>query len=132
MAITEIKAAKVSLVRTWVNPDTGKQFFIVTAWEAYLGRQGEDKNRRWSLWFDVNLDVAEGDLLDVSGDLATKPDDYEKDGKTYRVVAHSLENPVLLKHDTSGRRGGDLNGVDQDDVVKYGHPTYNLNDGAPF
>jgi hypothetical protein len=132
MAITEIRASKVALTRTWVNPEDGKMFFIVTAWEPYLGRKGEDKNRRWSIWFDVQLDIAEGDLVDVTGDLATKPDLYQKDGNEIKVVAHSLENPVLLKHDTTGRRGGDLHGQDQDDVLKYGNPVYRLKDESPF
>ena len=125
-----LKAAEVKLARTWVNPENAKQYFIVTAWEKYTHFTGDVKSRRWSIWFEVILDLAEGDLIDVVGDLGTKVAKWEKDGKTVDVVDHSLTDAILQNTDKTGRKGGNLLGHDQDDVRKYGHPTYGTTDGT--
>jgi len=119
-AAAKKSAAEVKLARNWVNPENGKQYFIVTAWESYTHFTGAVKARRWSIWFEVILDLYEGDLIDVVGDLGTKVGKYDKDGKTYDVVEHSLTDAILQNTDTSKRRGGNINGIDQDDVRKYG------------
>jgi hypothetical protein len=125
-----LTAAEVKLARNWVNPENGKQYFIVTAWEKYTHFTGEVKSRRWSIWFEVILDLCEGDLIDVSGDLGTKVGKWEKDGQTHNVVEHSLTDAILKATNTTGRKGGNLLGHDQDEIRKYGHPTYGAVDGT--
>lgn len=125
-----LKAAEVKLARTWVEPETKKQYFIVTAWENYTHHTGAAKARRWSIWFEVILDLCEGDLIDVIGDLNTKVGKWDKDGESISVVEHSLTDAILQKTDTTKRKGGNLLGQDQDEIRKYGHPTYGHTDGT--
>jgi hypothetical protein len=126
-----LKAAEVARTFIWVDPETGRQFQVVTAWEKYVNHKAEVKTRKWTLWIDGTiLELGEGDTLDATGELGTKVDTWTKDGVERPVVSHSLHSPSITNHDTSKRRGGDLLGVDQDDVRKYGHPTYGATDGS--
>lgn len=125
--------------KLWNDPNqAGVTWQIITGWESYTNRLGEVKKRKWTLWSNQTiLEIGENDFLTVTGDLSTKVETWQKDGEDKSVVGHSLESFTVSTHDTSKRRGGDLNGVDQDDVRKYGHPTYGTSTGtagveAPF
>jgi hypothetical protein len=131
MALTTITVS-VANTRVWSDPNTGSNFQVVTCWENYTNHRGESKNRKWTLWLEgAALDLGEGDTLDAKGDLGTKVDTWHKDGEDKSVVAHSLHAPTISNHNTSQRRGGTIAGVDQDDVLKYGHPTYGT-DGSAY
>lgn len=136
MALTTIKAATVARATLWQDPETLEQFQIITVWEKYLNGRHEPKNRKWTLWHSgAILDLGEGDILDVTGDLGTKTETWTKDGTENLVVGHSIHSPSISNHDTSKRRGGELLGRDQDDIRKYGHPVYgstNPADDTPF
>lgn len=137
MALTNV-TIEVSRSNLWNDPATGQTWQIITGWESYTRHTGDIKNRKWSLWTNGTiLEVGEGDVMTVNGDLDAKVDKWTKDGEERNVVAYSLRDFTVSDHNTSKRRGGDLLGVDQDDVRKYGHPTYSMQDGtanteAPF
>jgi hypothetical protein len=138
MALTTV-TIEVAKSNLWTHPETLTRWQIITGWEKYENQFSEMKTRKWSLWSNAAiLEVGEGDFMTVTGDLATKLDKWTKDGEDKTVVGHSLYEFTVGSHDTSKRRGGDLLGVDQDDVRKYGHPTYGTPDGtlsageAPF
>jgi hypothetical protein len=138
MAVVTV-SIETTLSKLWNDPNQpGVTWQIITGWESYTNRLGEVKKRKWSLWSNQTiLEIGENDFLTVTGDLSTKVETWQKDGETKNVVGHSLESFTVSKHDTSKRRGGDLNGIDQDDVRKYGHTAYGAVDGtagveAPF
>lgn len=135
MALTEINL-EITKSNSWVDPETGIRWQIITGWEKWTNRFNEVKNRKWTLWsMAAEIEVGEGDLMKVKGELSTKPDTWAKDGKETPVVDHSLFDYTVTSHDTSKRRGGNLNGIDQDDVRKYGHtPALSglASDEAPF
>jgi hypothetical protein len=125
MALTTVKALSVTTTRIWVDPATNTSYQVVNGWENYTNHHGESKNRKWTLWLEgTGLDIGEGDTLDAQGDLGTKVDKWHKEGEDKTVVAHSLHAPTITNQNTSQRRGGNIGAVDQDDVLKYGHPTY--------
>lgn len=124
MALTEIINLEIARSNFWVDPD-GTKWQIITGWEKWTNQFHEVKNRKWSLWSSATIiEVGEGDLMTVKGELATKVDTWKKDGEEKTVPGQSLFDYTVSNHDTSKRRGGDLLGVDQDDVRKYGHPTF--------
>lgn len=132
MALTTV-TLEIARTQFWNNPENGTQWQIITGWEKYTNQFNEVKTRKWSLWTNgAIIEVGEGDVMTATGDLATKLDTWKKDGEEKTVVGHSLYEFNVVSHDTSKRRGGDLLGVDQDDVRKYGHPTYNISSEAPF
>jgi hypothetical protein len=136
MALTEV-TIEISRSQLWNDPANGITWQIITGWESYTRHNGDVKNRKWTLWATRLMEVGEGDVLTAVGDLDSKVDKWTKDGEERNVVAHSLHEYTIKNHDITKRRGGDLNGVDQDDVRKYGHPTYGSVDGtanveAPF
>lgn len=137
MALTEV-TIEISRSQLWNDPASNSTWQIITGWESYTRHNGDAKNRKWTLWTNGGLmEIGEGDVLTVKGDLDAKVDKWTKDGEERNVVAYSLHDFTVSNHNTSKRRGGDLNGVDQDDVRKYGHPTYGTDTGtagveAPF
>lgn len=132
MALTEV-TLEITRSNNWLDPETGINWQIITGWEKWTNRHSEVKNRKWTLWsMAAILDVGEGDIMSVKGELNTKPDTWKKDGKETPVVDHSLFDYTVTSHNTSKRRGGSLLGVDQDDILKYGHPVFNADAEAPF
>jgi hypothetical protein len=51
------------------------------------------------MWLDAPSSIVKDDVVSFVGDLGTKAGSFEKDGQTYQVVEHSLNN-VTYKVDT--------------------------------
>jgi hypothetical protein len=44
------------------------------------------------MWLDAASSIVKDDVVSFVGDLGTKAGTFEKDGNTYQVVEHSLNN----------------------------------------
>lgn len=104
-----------------VKTTSSKTGFIV--WEEFFydfkGEQREGK-RRWTIWMNSEHTFADGDRVDVIGDLATKAVEWQTpEGETKHLVDHILNSPkvTLLGSTLPHERV-----IDQDDLRKYGAP----------
>jgi hypothetical protein len=68
---------------------------VISGWETFIITvKGEQitKKRQWTMWLDAASDLSKDDVVTFTGDLGTKAGSFEKDGNTYQVVEHSLNN----------------------------------------
>jgi hypothetical protein len=68
---------------------------VISGWETFLITvKGEQitKKRQWTMWLDAASAINKDDVVTFTGDLGTKAGSFEKDGNTYQVVEHSLNN----------------------------------------
>ena len=68
---------------------------VVSGWESFsITVKGEqvNKKRQWTMWLDAPSSIVKDDVVTFQGDLGTKAGSFEKDGQTYQVVEHSLNN----------------------------------------
>ena len=68
---------------------------VVSGWESYnVQFKGEQvsKKRQWTMWLDAPSEIAKDDVVTFTGDLGSKATSFEKDGQTYPLVEHSLNN----------------------------------------
>jgi hypothetical protein len=75
---------------------------VISGWESFtITVKGEqvNKKRQWTMWLDAPSSIVKDDVVSFVGDLGTKAGSFEKDGTTYQVVEHSLNN-VTYKVDT--------------------------------
>jgi hypothetical protein len=75
---------------------------VISGWETFqITVKGESitKKRQWTMWLDAPSDLAKDDVVTFTGDLGSKAGSFEKDGNTYQVVEHSLNN-VQFKVDS--------------------------------
>jgi len=75
---------------------------VIKGWETFqITVKGEQitKKRQWTMWLDAPSEIGKDDVVSFVGDLGTKAGTFEKDGQTYQVVEHSLNN-VTYKVDT--------------------------------
>ena len=66
---------------------------VVSGWETFIITiKGEQvtKRRQWTMWLDLPSNINKDDVVTFTGDLGTKAGSFEKDGQTYQVVEHSL------------------------------------------
>jgi hypothetical protein len=77
---------------------------VFKGWETYsINVKGEQitKKRLWTFWLESAADLNKGDVVEFQGELGTKGAQLDKDGKTYLVVEHTLNNPrVKVIHKT--------------------------------
>lgn len=98
---------------------------IVNIWETF-DIQGRQVYRKWTIWFEIENDIAKGDFIEVEGDLGTKVGSYEKDGETKQTIEHSINQPTLITHTPTSEQLG-VNGYLSNDQVRAAH-----SDEAPF
>lgn len=75
---------------------------VISGWETFIiNVKGESitKKRQWTMWLSEAASIVKDDVVTFVGDLGTKAGSFEKDGTTYQVVEHSLNN-VTFKVDT--------------------------------
>ena len=75
---------------------------VIKGWESFTIRvKGEpvNKKRQWTMWLDAASSINKDDIVTFTGDLGTKAGSFDKDGTTYQVVEHSLNN-VTYQVDT--------------------------------
>ena len=75
---------------------------VISGWETFqITVKGEQitKKRQWTMWLDTASSIVKDDVVSFVGDLGTKAGTFEKDGQTYQVVEHSLNN-VTYQVDT--------------------------------
>jgi hypothetical protein len=68
---------------------------VIKGWESFtITVKGEpvNKKRQWTMWLDLPAAITKDDIVTFTGDLGTKAGSFEKDGQTYQVVEHSLNN----------------------------------------
>lgn len=68
---------------------------VIKGWESFtINVKGvpTDKKRQWTMWLDAPSSIVKDDVVTFTGDLGTKAGTFEKDGTTYQVVDHSLNN----------------------------------------
>ena len=68
---------------------------VISGWESFTIRvKGEpvNKKRQWTMWLELPAAIVKDDIVTFTGDLGTKAGSFEKDGTTYQVVEHSLNN----------------------------------------
>jgi hypothetical protein len=68
---------------------------VISGWETFvITVKGEQitKKRQWTMWLDAASSIVKDDVVSFVGDLGTKAGTFEKDGNTYQVVEHSLNN----------------------------------------
>jgi hypothetical protein len=68
---------------------------VIKGWESFtINIKGvpTDKKRQWTMWLDNASSIVKDDVVTFVGDLGTKAGSFEKDGTTYQVVEHSLNN----------------------------------------
>lgn len=69
---------------------------VFKGWETYsITVKGESitKKRLWTFWLEnAATNISKGDVVEFSGELGSKASQLDKDGKTYTVVEHSINN----------------------------------------
>jgi hypothetical protein len=68
---------------------------VISGWETFqINVKGEQitKKRQWTMWLDAASAINKDDVVTFTGDLGTKAGSFDKDGNTYQVVEHSLNN----------------------------------------
>jgi len=104
---------------------------VISGWESFTIRvKGEpvNKKRQWTMWLDAASSIVKDDIVTFTGDLGTKAGSFEKDGTTYQVVEHSLNN-VTFKVDT---HAVPLNSNPANDGWNTPPATTELNQNPPF
>lgn len=100
---------------------------VVKGWESFtINIKGvpTDKKRQWTMWLDAASSIVKDDVVTFTGDLGTKAGSFEKDGQTYQVVEHSLNNVTF----TVNTHAVPLSNTSAADVWNNSAPTGN----APF
>jgi hypothetical protein len=70
---------------------------VISGWETFvINVKGEQitKKRQWTMWLELPSPIIKDDVVTFVGELGTKAGSFEKDGNTYQVVEHSLNNPT--------------------------------------
>jgi hypothetical protein len=114
--------AKVTISGEAKISDSGT---AVTIWEDFIVEYKDgnkfERKRKWVIWFNSQVTAFEtGDWVEVSGELGTKLETYDKDGETKSAVGHSINEPRVLqvKPKTATKT------VDLDDLAKYGNAPF--------
>jgi len=71
---------------------------VVNGWETFsIKVKGEQvtKKRQWTMWLELPSLIAKDDVVEFTGDLGTKAGTFDKDGQTFNVVEHSLNEPTF-------------------------------------
>ena len=122
-------AARITVAGTLQLTKSGSTS-VVTLWDkTYNDKLQKDIKQAYKLWMNVPLDWTEGTFVEVSGILSVRPS-MNMDGtpRTYldnkgnTITAHDLNvNDVeVIRVDI--KTGAEQNGIDMDDVRKYGTP----------
>jgi hypothetical protein len=132
MAITEVNG-KVTLPK---NGYSGHLYL----WELYDLPNGVEAKRKWTLWTQsFPTDILEGTWVNVKGsfsisvakDIEGKPMTYtDKNGN--EITKHDLSLNVVEILDIKEKRNPTEDGVDLDDLRKYGTITQELLNDQPF
>lgn len=66
-------------------------------------RNGETHKTRWTVWADAmeSGPIREGDVVNVSGFLSAKVNEWTKDGETKHSVELSLNSPRINRDETA-------------------------------
>lgn len=93
----------------------------VNVWEHYVGSDGKERNRLWTLWLEGDPGIMAGDWLEAEGTLSTSVNEWTKDGVTRQIVNHSLNAVSVIQHKPAVPKAQERT-VDEDDIRKYGAP----------
>jgi len=92
-----------------VSTVANDKYNYVKLWETY-DFKGTAKYRHWTAWLDRDLNLNEGDTIEVTGDLSTKVDTYTPKDATEQkqIVAHALNNCTVKVLKQAEKKTGDL------------------------
>lgn len=100
--------------------------------EESKGRDGKDYSQRWTIW-STDLGAAEGDIISVSGFLAAKVNEWEKEGEKRHSVDLSLNSPRLSgDSSTAGHQSPSAAVSEPTGGDVWNTPTGGYNDETPF
>lgn len=71
---------------------------VISGWETFvITVKGEQitKKRQWTMWLELPSAIVKDDVVTFVGELGTKAGSFEKEGQTYQVVEHSLNNATF-------------------------------------
>jgi hypothetical protein len=91
----------------------------VNVWEHYVGSDGKERNRLWTLWTTGDPGIMPGDWLEAEGILSTSVNEWTKEGVTRQIVNHSLNSVSIIKHNPVVPIQREST-QDEDDRRKYG------------
>ena len=71
-------------------------------WEDFIVEYKDgnkfERKRKWTIWFNSPISAFDsGDWVELSGELGTKLETYEKDGETKTAVSHAINNPEVIQ-----------------------------------
>jgi hypothetical protein len=103
---------------------------VISGWETFqINVKGEQitKKRQWTMWLELPSPIIKDDVVTFVGELGTKAGSFEKDGNTYQVVEHSLNNPTY----TVDVKAVPLTNTSAADAWNNSAPTHDLSN-PPF
>jgi len=90
MAVVQLKDVEVVRVN-----QKGHGVQVVERWKA----QGGDRSQRYTVWFDAEHGLREGDRIDVSGFLGAAVDVWtDREGEQRHTVKLSVNSPRMENH----------------------------------
>jgi hypothetical protein len=92
----------------------------VNVWEHYVGSDGKERNRLWTLWLIGDPGIMASDWLEAEGILSTSVNEWTKEGVTRQIVNHSLNSVSIIKHNPTIPKIAERS-QDDDDLRKYGN-----------
>lgn len=132
-------AAKITVAGTVQLTKSGSTS-VLTLWDkTYNDKLQKDIKQAYKLWMNVPLDWTEGTFVEVCGILSVRPS-MNMDGtpRTYMdnkgntITAHDLNINDVTILNVKLRDNNVPDGVDLDDVRKYGKPGFHAIDDNPF
>lgn len=113
--------AKVTISGDVKDSGDYSQGKYVNVWEHYLGSDGKERNRLWTLWLTGDPGFMPGDFIEAEGTLGTSVNEWTKDGVTRNIVQHSLNAVSIIQHVPVIPKE-QARTIDADDARKYGAP----------
>jgi hypothetical protein len=68
---------------------------VINGWESYsIKVKGElvNKKRQWTMWLELPSNINKDDIVTFNGELGSKTGTFDKDGQTYNVVEHFIND----------------------------------------
>jgi hypothetical protein len=132
-------AAKITVAGTVQLTKSGSSS-VITLWDkTYNDKLQKDVKTAYKVWMNVPGDWTEGTWCEVTGTLSVRPstgiDGLPRtyvDSKGNTITAHDLNINDVTIVNVKLRDNTVPDGVDLDDVRKYGKPGFHAIDDNPF
>jgi hypothetical protein len=94
--------------------------------------QGQERNRRWSLFFDEPHGLQEGVVLSVQGLFSDKPEAYEKKDGTTGVSSNLTVNKPVIQISEPSQVSNKIGAAAITEVWPSATPGKAVDESAPF